>query len=210
MRALLRPSLHIVILAAGFSRRLGQPKALARVRGVGLLRRTATLVAPFGDAPAIVVAPPRAARFVTALRGLRTEIRANPRREQGLSSSVRAGLAVARARGASAVLFIPVDLAALRARDLERLITAWRAAPRRLVAHRIGVGAGVPLILPRHLFASAASVRGDSGLKDLARAVAPESRRLVAMRSAVSDVDDAAGLGAARRCRRATDQPRRK
>ena len=210
MRALPRPSLQIVILAAGFSRRLGQPKALARVRGVGLLRRTATLVAPFGAARTIVVAPPRAARFAAALRGLRTEIRANPRRDQGLSSSVRAGLAVARARGASAVLFVPVDLSALRARDLARLIGAWRAAPRRLVARRIGAGAGVPLILPRHLFPAGASVRGDSGLRDLARAVAPPSRRLVAMRSAASDVDDAGDLRAARRRWRALDQPRRK
>ncbi|MDE2296113.1 MAG: NTP transferase domain-containing protein, partial [Gammaproteobacteria bacterium] len=114
--------MRIVILAAGFSRRLGQPKALARVRGIGLLRRTATLVAPFSEARAIVVAPPRAARFAGELRGLRAEIRANPNREQGLSSSVRTGLLAARARGASAVLFVPVDLAALRARDLERLV----------------------------------------------------------------------------------------
>ncbi len=209
MRALPRPSLHIVILAAGFSRRLGQPKALARVRGIGLLRRTATLVAPLGGAPTIVVAPPRAARFATALRGLRTEIRANPRREQGLSSSVRAGLIAARARGASAVLFVPVDLAALRARALARLVAAWGGAPRRLVGRRIGAGAGVPLILRRHLFTAAASVRGDSGLKDLARALEPPSRRLVAMRSAASDVDDAFDLRAARRCWRAPDQPRR-
>ena len=210
MRARHRPSLWIVILAAGFSRRLGQPKALARVRGVGLLRRTATLLAPFGDAHTIVVAPPRAVRFAAELRGLSAEIRTNPRRAHGLSSSVRTGLAAARARGASAVLFVPVDLAALRARDLAHLVAAWRAAPRRLVARRTGTGAGAPLILPHHLFATAATVRGDSGLKDLAGATAPEGRRLVAMHSAASDVDDPAALRRARRRWRGLDQPRRK
>lgn len=210
MRALSRPSLWIVILAAGFSRRLGRPKALARVRGVALLRRTARLVAPFAESHTIVVAPPRAARFADELRGLRAEIRRNAQRAQGLSSSVRVGLAAARASGASAVLFVPVDLAALRARDLARLVARWRAAPRRLVARRTASGAGAPLILPRHLFTIAASVRGDAGLKDLARTVAPASRRLVAMHSAASDVDDPADLRAARRRWRGIDQPRRK
>ena len=40
-----RPKLKIVLLAAGFSQRLGRPKALVRMHGVSLLRRTLLLAA---------------------------------------------------------------------------------------------------------------------------------------------------------------------
>lgn len=63
------PVLRIVILAAGFSSRLGRPKALARVRGTSLLRRTLALTAQFAAARIIVVVPRAAARYRIEARG---------------------------------------------------------------------------------------------------------------------------------------------
>jgi molybdenum cofactor cytidylyltransferase len=197
MNSHVRPQLRVVILAAGFSRRLGEPKALVRIRGVGLLRRTAMLLEGWGDAPLIVVAPPRSARFAVELRGLGAELCVNARRSLGLSSSVRLG--VARARAAAAVLIVPADLAALQSRDVARLISAWRGGRRRLVARRTGAGGGAPLILPRGLFGAAARIGGDAGLRDLPDRLPAERRRLIDLRSAAFDVDDAQDLAAARR-----------
>ncbi|HVC02356.1 MAG TPA: nucleotidyltransferase family protein [Steroidobacteraceae bacterium] len=208
MKASSRPVLRVVILAAGFSRRLGTPKALARVHGVGLLRRTATLLAAFGDGRTIVVAPPRQGRFAAELRGLEVELCVNARTASGLSSSVRLGLA--RARGASAVLLVPVDLVDLRARDIARLVTAWRAAPRRVIARRIGTAGGTPLILPRALFGTAATIDADHGLREVVCALAPERRRLLPLPSAAADVDERRDLLAARRRLRGRGQTPRK
>ncbi len=98
---------------------------------------------------------------------------------------------------------MPVDLAALRCRDVARLIAAWRAARRKLVARRIGPAGGTPLILPRRLFPVAARIEGDAGLRDVLRAARADERRFVPMPSAGLDVDTRADLARAPRARAA-------
>ncbi len=191
----------IIILAAGFSSRLGAPKALARVRGVTLLRRTLTVTAGLGTAGVTIVLPRDSTRARREARGFKVDFLANRQRAQGLSSSVRAGIAAARA--SAAVLILPVDLAALARRDLERLISRWQGARRRMVARRLGpLGAAqgrVPLILPRRLYAQALQVRGDVGLRELVMSLPAEELALVDLPSAELDVDTPQDLHAARR-----------
>src|SRR5712664_3973121 len=174
MNAATLPRLHVLILAAGFSSRLGRPKPLARVRAFSLLRRTLTVVARFAPAKIVVVIPRHAARYRIEARGVKIVFAANPRRADGLSSSVRRGIALARY--SPALLLLPVDLADLQPRDVARLISRWRAARRCVIARRIGQqgGAprgGVPLILPRWLYSRALQVTGDIGLRDLVGAL---------------------------------------
>ena len=198
----LSPGLHVVVLAAGFSSRLGRPKALTRVRSSTLLRRTLALVASFSPARIAVVLPPRAVRCRLEARGLKVAFAANPMRAAGLSSSVRRGIALARY--SPAVLILPVDLAVLNRRDVARLISRWRAARRRVVARRIGrqdgpAQGGTPLILPRWLYARALAVTGDKGLRELVSGLPAQQRALVDLPSAAFDVDTPADLRFARR-----------
>ncbi len=188
---------RIVILAAGFSRRLGKPKALARVHSVSLLRRTALLLQPLVQTALIVIVPPRSARYAVELRGLRTRLAMNRDRSAGLSSSVRLGLALAR--HSPAVLLVPVDLAGLKSADLRRLVTRWRGSRRRVAARRVGAAGGAPLILPKWLFGAGAHVKGDAGLRELLRGLPPSQRLLLDMPSAAADIDTALDLSNARR-----------
>lgn len=207
MNAVTLPRLPIVILAAGFSSRLGQPKALARVRGFSLLRRTLTLVAGLAPAKIIVVAPPQAARYRVEARGFKVIFAANPHRADGLSSSVRRG--IARAHYSPALLLLPVDLVTLQPRDLARLISRWRATRRCVIARRVGQQGrtpqsgtpqgGVPLILPRWLYARALAVTGDIGLRELVSGLPVQQRVLLNLPSAALDVDTPQDLRAARR-----------
>jgi molybdenum cofactor cytidylyltransferase len=195
--------LQIVILAAGFSSRLGQPKALARVRAVSLLRRTLLQVAPLSTLEIIVILPRGAARYRNEARGLKAAFAVNPRRGDGLSSSVRLG--ITQARYSPALLLLPVDLAMLQRPDLARLISRWRGARRCVIARRLwkdGVGTpygGVPLILPRWLYSRALEVTGDIGLRELVNGLPAEQRVLLNLRSAALDVDTPQDLRAARR-----------
>lgn len=193
--------LRIVILAAGYSRRLGRAKALARIHGICLLRRTTRVLAPFSARTLIVVAPPRCPRYLHELRGLNARLVANPRRSSGLSGSVRRGLGAAR--WSAATLIVPVDLAALERADVARLLKRWRAAPRRIAARRIGARGGAPLILPRRYYALAAGITGDTGLRDLLQTIAPSDRVFVDMPSAAQDIDTPLDLQRARRTLRA-------
>jgi len=202
MNGVTLPRLHIVVLAAGFSSRLGHPKALARVRSVTLLRRTLTLAARFAPAKIIVVLPRQAARHRIEARGIRVNFVANLRRADGLSSSVRRG--IAQARYSPAVLLLPVDLVALQSRDMARLISRWRATRRCVIARRVGrqqgtSHGGVPLILPRWLYARAMAVAGDIGLRELVGGLPAPQRVLLNLPSAAPDVDTPQDLRIARR-----------
>jgi molybdenum cofactor cytidylyltransferase len=197
MNANTAPGLAIIVLAAGFSSRLGQPKTLARVRGASLLKRTLEMAAGLRAARIIVVVPRNAWRYRLEARSVKAQFVVNLQRAQGLSSSVRRG--VAAARYTRAVLLMPVDLAHLKAQEMRRLISRWRAGPRRLVARRIGQSGAAPLILPRWLFPKAYRVSGDAGLREMVRQLPTTSLVLVDLPSASFDVDTAADLAIARR-----------
>jgi len=206
MNVITRPRLQFLILAAGFSSRLGRPKPLARVRALSLLRRTLMVAARLAPAKIVVVIPRHAARYRIEARGVNAVFTANPRRAEGLSSSVRRGIALARY--SPALLLLPVDLADLQPRDLARLISRWRAARRCVIARRIGrqggaARAGVPLILPRWLYSRALDVTGDIGLRDLIGGLPAPQRVLLDLPSAALDVDTPQDLRAARRRLRA-------
>jgi len=206
MNARARPTLRIVVLAAGFSARLGRPKALARVRGSSLIRRTVRLLAPLAAERNIVVVPPRAVRAREELRGMRVDLVANPHRAGGLSTSVRRELTAGRC--SAALLMLPVDLVHLRRRDLERMIARWSGARRRVIARRVAKHGGTPVILPRWLWPRALRIAGDRGLKQLLSELSPVHVSLLPVPSAAWDVDTAQDLARARRRGRAADQVR--
>jgi molybdenum cofactor cytidylyltransferase len=197
MNAATLPAPRVVILAAGFSTRLGLPKALARVRSVTLLRRTVALAARLVSTSIIVVVPRASGRLRVETRGFNVAFVANPQRADGLSSSVRRG--IAHAHGAPCVLLLPVDLAGLRSRDLARLILRWRSARRCVVARRVGQNGGTPLILPHWLYYTAFLATGDIGLRDVVARLPVRHRLLVNLPSAALDVDTPQDLHAARR-----------
>jgi molybdenum cofactor cytidylyltransferase len=198
MKAFTLPTLRIVVLAAGFSARLGKPKALARVHGSTLIERTVGLLAPFArPSKIIVVIPPGAARYRIGSHARSVAFIANPTRMAGLSSSVRRG--ITQARYSAAVLLLPVDLADLQRRDIARLIARWRGARRSVVARWVQARAGTPLILPRWLYARARGLAGDRGLRDLVRGLPNDAVSLVMLPSAESDVDTVRDLERARR-----------
>jgi molybdenum cofactor cytidylyltransferase len=191
--------LRIVVLSAGFSTRLGSPKALSRIRGETLLRRTVRILAPLADGRVVVVLPPKAARARAELRGHRVDFATSRHRARGLSASVRGGLL--RARYSAAVLVLPVDLAWLDGRDIARLIARWRSSRRAVIARRVGVRAGTPLILPRRLYSKALRIEGDLGLRDLANGLPKDEVKLLELPSATLDVDTLEDLRRARRRR---------
>ncbi len=197
---------HVLILAAGFSSRLGRPKTLVRLRGQSLLRRTLALAARIAPRT-IVILPRRADRYRNEARGFKVIFAANPQRTLGLSSSVRRG--IAKGRYAPALLLLPVDLPDLRDRDMARLIGRWRATRRRVIARRIegdgGEGdggaahGGIPLILPPWLYARVLALTGDIGLRVLVGELRATQRALVPVPSAALDIDTPQDLRAARR-----------
>ncbi len=199
MKTLLKPTLMVVILAAGFSTRLGRPKALVRIRGTSLLRRTAQALGGLKPLAVCVIVPPRHARYAHELRGTGARLIENRLRSSGLSSSVRRGLQ--QGRYASGTLLIPVDLADLERCEVRRLVRRWLGNRRKVVARRAGQSAVTPLILPKHRYRAVTGLRGDSGLRAAVATLRPADRVLVTLPSARRDIDTLEDLWRARRSR---------
>jgi molybdenum cofactor cytidylyltransferase len=187
-----------VVLAAGFSARLGEPKALARIHGLSVLHRTIRALSPFRAASSIIVViPRRAVRYTLGFPRRSVAFVGNADRATGLASSVRLG--VRRARHSAGILLLPVDLVDLKRRDIARLIARWRGARRRVAARRVNARAGAPLILPRWLYSRAAGLAGDAGLRELVRRLPQHQVSLTDLPSAELDVDTPQDLERARR-----------
>jgi CTP:molybdopterin cytidylyltransferase MocA len=178
-----------VLLAAGGSRRLGQPKQLLRYRTRPLLLHALEAAhRALPQSPLIVVLGAHALRLRLVLRRANCGAiaAANARWADGLASSLRAGLAAAP-HGTRAILVLLSDQPQVGAAALTRLARAWGRRPGVPAAAAYLGHAGVPAILPRRSWAAVRALHGDSGARALLRNASPLTR--VAMPEAALDID---------------------
>lgn len=156
-----------VILAAGKSRRLRQPKQLIQLAGESLLRRTARLAVEAGCAPVFVVLGFEAKRMCPELNGLPVEALINPDWPEGMGSSVRCGVAAAQAAGVDNVLLMVCDQPRLSAEHVRTLLTSHEAAGASITASRYEGRFGVPAVFAAQLFPELLQIHGDRGARQL-------------------------------------------
>ncbi len=157
-----------IVLAAGGSRRLGAPKQLLEAGGVPLVRRVAATCVDAGLGPVGVVLGAHADGIAAALEGLPIARIANAAWEDGIASSIRAGVAWAEATGASALLVVLGDQPMLDGSHLGALRAAWLdGAP--IAASRFDDIRGAPAIFDRARWPALAALTGDRGAGALVR-----------------------------------------
>lgn len=180
-------SLHVLVLAAGASKRLGQPKQLVKLGGRPALHIVVTnAVALTGNAVTVVVGA-NAREMTHLLAHSPASVIVNRSWEEGMASSLRFGLA-SLPPGCDAVLVLLGDQVGVTADDLKRLAAAWKGEESLIAAAVYDQHVGVPAIFPRLCFSELAELRGDHG----ARAVLERnSYRLVRvpMSNAAIDLD---------------------
>ncbi len=161
----------IVLLAAGRSSRMGGPnKLLALFDGKPLVRRTAARALGSKASSTIVVTGHQRERVKQALAGLDVTFADNPDFAEGLSSSLKAGIARVGADAAGAMIVLG-DMPGVSAADLDRLIGAFRKAGGQSVVRAAHDGRrGNPVLLPRALFPAIAHLEGDTGARHLVEA----------------------------------------
>lgn len=124
-----------VVLAAGESKRMGQPKPLLDWGGIPIVRHVAQVFADGGASEVIIVvgcnahAIARAAGPPALAGGIPLRIAENPNWILGMSSSAATG-ARACNDGAEQILICPVDLPLLRSANIAALISAFAALRR--------------------------------------------------------------------------------
>jgi len=161
----------VVLLAAGRSSRMGGPnKLLALFDGEPLVRRTAERALGCKASNTIVVTGHQRERVRNALAGLDITLADNPDFADGLSSSLKAGIARIAADAAGAMIVLG-DMPGISSADLDRLIGAFRNSGGRSVVRAAHQGKrGNPVLLPRSLFPAIAHLEGDTGARHLVEA----------------------------------------
>ena len=186
------PTHAVILLAAGESRRLGEPKQLVAVEGEPLVRRAARAALATGPLQSLIVVGARADEVWAAVADLaltRVDCRAWA---AGLSASIHAG--IHRLHPAvEAALFVLCDQPALDASYLRTLVTQWSSAPQRAAASAYAGTLGVPAVLPRSWFSGLLSLTGDRGARDLLRSRRHEVMA-VAAPTLAAEVDSLADL----------------
>lgn len=159
-----------VLLAAGASQRLGQPKALLRIAGESLVRRMASAALAAGCDPLFVVTGALEPELRRELGGLAATLVPNPAFAEGIASSIRAGVAAAGAATppCDGVLLMLVDQPRVDAAVLGRLLARFaEGRGERIAACAYAGGLGAPALFPRDRLAALAALRGDRGAKGL-------------------------------------------
>ncbi len=170
------PRVAAVVLAAGRSSRMGGVnKLLADIDGAALVARTVDAVLASAARPVVVVTGHQADEVRTALAGRPVIFAHNPAFADGLSTSLRAGLA---ALAVEAPMEAPMevdgalvclgDMPMVGAAVIDRLIAAYNPAEGRAICVPVSCGKrGNPVLWDRRFFTDMMLVSGDTGARHL-------------------------------------------
>ncbi|HJU20364.1 MAG TPA: molybdopterin-binding/glycosyltransferase family 2 protein [Stellaceae bacterium] len=162
------PRIAVLLLAAGQSSRMGGPnKLLLPVGGVPMVARVAQRLLAARARPVVAVLGKDADAVDAALGKLPVERVRNPDFAQGLSSSLKRGIA-ALPQEVDGVVVCLGDMPLVTGRHLERLIGAFNPLEGRaiIVPTRRGKR-GNPVLWGRRFFPEIAGLAGDVGAKHL-------------------------------------------
>ena len=141
-----------LVLAAGGGSRFGGPKALVEFRGSTLVRRAARTLASGGCDPVFAVVGAQAPRVLRSVRPLTGCVVVNPRWQEGLATSLRAGLDALGSTDAAAAVVALVDQPLVTPALVARLIATWRDG-NAVVAAAYGGAVRTPVLLDRSIWA---------------------------------------------------------
>jgi molybdenum cofactor cytidylyltransferase len=159
-------ALHVLVLAAGASTRLGQPKQLVQIGGRPALHiALSNAVAVAGNAVTVVIGANASDLTYLVAHSPASSI-VNRHWEEGIASSLRCGLGVVPA-SADAVMIVLGDQVCVTSDDLKRLLAAWNRQENDIAAATYDRPVGVPAIFPRWCFSDLAALRGDEGARKI-------------------------------------------
>jgi molybdenum cofactor cytidylyltransferase len=155
-----------LVLAAGAARRFGSQKLVHPVRGEPLIRAAVDRVVAAGPEQTIVVVGRDGAAVRHALAGMPVTIVENPHPERGLSSSLRAGLAMVPGNAVAVLVTLgdqPID----RDEVFPALVARFGGDDAPIVAPRYQGVQGLPVLFARSVFPELEALTGDRGARSV-------------------------------------------
>ncbi len=178
-----------IILAAGGSSRLGQPKQLLMFEGETLVRRAARAATDAGCGPVVVVVGATPDSIANELRASGTELIDNADWARGLGTSIRCGLQhlISSRSDLEAVVLLTCDQPFVD--GIIRALLAERArSGKPIVASSYAGTVGIPALFGHSSFESLLALPDDSGAKPFLQSHSAEVATIVFERGAI-DLD---------------------
>jgi molybdenum cofactor cytidylyltransferase len=158
-----------VILAAGGSSRLGQPKQMLPFRGKTLVRTVVNAACEAGCSPIVVVIGSDDEKIHRELKQTNViEVR-NTHWQRGIGSSIRSGVRalIDHAPDVETTFLLACDQPAVNARLIERMISTRAATKADIIASSYADTVGVPALFDRSFFKDLLSLDDEAGAKSI-------------------------------------------
>lgn len=161
-------SIGIILLAAGASARMGEPKQLLRFRGETLLRRAAKTASAVSK-KVVVALGARIEIVRKEIEDLPVKIAENKNWETGMSGSIKLGLEnlSTGANDLSAVIVMVCDQPFVSENLLKKNIAIFQTTDSLIVACEYQNTLGVPALFHRKLFPELLALDAETGAKQL-------------------------------------------
>jgi molybdenum cofactor cytidylyltransferase len=160
----MHPNMSAIILAAGFSSRMGRFKPLLPLGDKSVLAHTVELFqrAEIGDVR--VVAGHRAAELAPIAEVMGAHVIENPQYETGMLSSIKAGIA-SLPETQEAFFILPVDVPLVRRQSVRDLLGVWGNGKQKILYPTFLDQRGHPPLISTELARQILSWDGDGGLR---------------------------------------------
>jgi molybdenum cofactor cytidylyltransferase len=192
------PRIAALVLAAGLSSRMGSNKLLQEWRGLPLIRWTVEAALASEARPVIVVTGNEAAKIETALKGLDVRFAHNRDFSDGLSTSLKTGVATVP-DSADGVVVLLGDMPEVQATLIDRMIAAFSPPDNRAICIAVHEQRrGNPVLWSRTFFPEIAALAGDEGAKRLLAEHEELVCEIEADGGALRDIDTPEALAALR------------
>ncbi|MCX6181872.1 MAG: nucleotidyltransferase family protein [Bacteroidetes bacterium] len=160
-------NIGIVILAAGSSSRLGQSKQLVKINNETLLQRSIKIALASAANEVLVVLGANAEAHRESIAHLSAKTIYNPDWQQGIGSSIKAGITYFDKKNIDAVIILVCDQVFLKTQHLQKIIANFQENKSTIVASKYKGIVGVPCLFHKSLFNEIAKMNDDVGAKKI-------------------------------------------
>ncbi len=159
----------IVILAAGVSSRMGQPKQLLKIEGETMLMRIAKIAVSTSCHPVIIVTGAYQELIQSSVQNLPVTLVHNADWKQGMGTSVVKGMEklLEMKPDVGAVILLLADQPLLNRQLLDTLIQTYQISGKPIIASLYKSTQGVPVLFDRDLFNELLQLPANAGAKKL-------------------------------------------
>ncbi len=159
----------LIILAAGASTRMGNPKQLLLYQGCSFIRHITEVAIASVCQPIIVVLGANAERVKPEVSQLPVQIVENQQWQEGMSSSIRAGLEALLAVNPDldAVAIALCDQPFVSSQTFNQLVETYYITSKPIIASEYAGTLGVPALFSHTLFSELMTLKSTEGAKKL-------------------------------------------